>query len=269
MKPWDDPELHWAINYALNRDQIVNLAYEGSTVKAIAPFSSYGGIQAYVAKIQDVFDQYKVDTTDLGKVAEIMTKKGYAKNAQGFWAKDGKTLQLTIQAQMGDPAAPVIAQQLKDAGFDVKLEVLQSSAAIENWTAGNYEIDIGTHCGSTYDPWLTLEHFHSKYAAPPGKPVSNVRAPTRYTNAEMDKVLDQMSAMVPSADDPAYLDLVRKATAIYLRDLPEIAFAEERHIVVFNQTYWKGYATAKNPIMHPYICWEGWNRVLHNLTPTQ
>ncbi len=269
VKPWDDPELHWALNYALNRDQIINLAYERSTIKAVAPFASYGGIQAYVAKMKDVFDQYKVDTTDLKKSAEIMTKKGYAKNAQGFWAKDGKTLQLTIQCFIGDPSGPVIGQQLKDAGFDVKVDAVQSSAATENTTAGNYEAAIATHCGSTYDPWLTLEHFHSKYAAPPGKPVTNVRAPTRYVNPEMDKLIDQMSAMVPSPDDPAYLDLVKKATAIYLRDLPHITFAEELHVLVFNQTYWKGYATAKNPIMHPYIAWEGWNRILHNLTPTQ
>ena len=85
----------------------------------------------------------------------------------------------------------------------------------------------------------------------------------------MDKLIDQMSAMVPSVDDPAYLDLVKKATAIYLRDLPEITFGEELHVLVFNQTYWKGYATAKNPIMHPYLPWEGWNRVLDNLTPVQ
>ena len=176
-KPWDDPELHWALNYALNRDQIVNLGYEGSIVKAVAPFASYGGIQAYVAKMKDVFDQYPVDTTDVKKSAEIMTKKGYAKDAQGLWAKDGKTLQLTIQVFTADPAGPVIGQQLKDAGFDVKIDAVQSSAAIENATAGNYEASVSTHCGSTYDPWLTLEHYHGKYAAEAGKPVTNARAP--------------------------------------------------------------------------------------------
>ena len=73
----------------------------------------------------------------------------------------------------------------------------------------------------------------------------------------MDKLIDQMSAMVPSVDDPAYLDLVKKAMAIYLRDLPEITFGEELHVLVFNQTYWKGYATAAEPD-HASVPAVGW-----------
>jgi len=42
VKPWDDPEMRWAINYIFDRDQIVQIAYEGSTVKSRHFFPAYG-----------------------------------------------------------------------------------------------------------------------------------------------------------------------------------------------------------------------------------
>ena len=41
--PFDDAEVRWAMNHALNRQQIVDLAFEGSMPKAVLPFSSYRG----------------------------------------------------------------------------------------------------------------------------------------------------------------------------------------------------------------------------------
>ena len=32
--PWDDKDMRWAVNYAINRDEIVNVAYQGTTVKS-------------------------------------------------------------------------------------------------------------------------------------------------------------------------------------------------------------------------------------------
>jgi len=41
VAPWDDPEMRWAINYAINRDQIVEIAYEGTTLKSKHFFPQY------------------------------------------------------------------------------------------------------------------------------------------------------------------------------------------------------------------------------------
>jgi peptide/nickel transport system substrate-binding protein len=51
-------------------------------------------------------------------------------------------------------------------------------------------MSVFPHCGSLYDPWQTLEHFHSKYAAEGRRGVKNLRAPTRYANPELDALLD-------------------------------------------------------------------------------
>ncbi|NOG48236.1 MAG: hypothetical protein HND48_01405 [Chloroflexi bacterium] len=103
-----------------------------------------------------------------------------------------------------------------------------------------------------HDPWLTLEHYHSKYSAAEGEPTNNLRAYTRYANPELDALLDTMETMVPSPNDPAYMDLVSQALAIYLRDLPDITLAEELQVIPFNTTYWTGWPSAADPYSHGF-----------------
>jgi peptide/nickel transport system substrate-binding protein len=268
--PFDDPEIHWAINHAIDRAQYIQLAYEGSTYPGVAPLAPWGEIQEnYVPQLQDVYDTYNVDDLDPDKTAEIMTAKGYALSDDGLWAKDGETLQLTIQAEPQNPGAPVLAQQLRDAGFDTVIDTIQAAAFVDNARSGAFDMHLWVHCGSTYDPWLTLEHYHSKYSVPEGESLANVRAYTRYENPELDALLDQMETMVPSSEDPEYVELVRQALSIYFRDLPDISLGYENQAFVFNNTFWTGYPSAEDPYMHPAPPWEGFNIIIHNLKPAQ
>ncbi|MBN1812072.1 MAG: ABC transporter substrate-binding protein, partial [Anaerolineae bacterium] len=268
--PFDDPDLRKAINYAIDRQQIVDLGYEGSTFVVVAPFASYGGLGAYVAQMQDIFNQHNLDEPNLDKVAEILTGKGFTKDAEGFWVKpDGERLKINIMAGADSARAPIAAQQLQRAGFDAVVEIGQGSVFVDSATTGEFDIHDWVHCGSLYDPWQTLEHYHSKYAAPPGEAITSVRAYTRYENPELDALLDKMQSMVPSPGDAEYMDLVRKATEIYLRDLPDITLAEELHVVVLNGTYWTGWPGEDDPYIAPYLPWEGFNQIIHRLKPTQ
>ena len=48
-----------------------------------------------------------------------MQAAGYAKDANGMWAKDGQTLKVPVRGpQFFAPLAPPLAEQLKSAGFD-------------------------------------------------------------------------------------------------------------------------------------------------------
>ncbi|MCC6629487.1 MAG: ABC transporter substrate-binding protein [Chloroflexi bacterium] len=262
--PFDDPEIRWAINYAIDREQLVNLAYEGGTSVAVAPFSSYG-VQKYVAFFKDIVNKYNPQMHDLKKTEEILTRKGYKRNANGKWMKpDGSVWQLTLMVGVSDPQAPVITEQLQAAGFDA---VWKQVAGNER-TIGDFELTRDQTCGSIDDPWQTLRYFHSKYALPLGQPTPEVRAITRYKNPELDALLDKMEAMQPSPDDPAYVELTKKATDILLRDMPSVYTAEERHVVMFNTTYWTGWPSAATPYVAPYIPWEGFALVIHRLKPT-
>src|SRR6266568_1071830 len=119
-QPWGNADVRVAINYAINRQEISTVAYEGANYPIVAPFS------AYMAKrwtgsgpLKDTLDKYDRGTPNQGKVDERMAAAGYAKNAQGVWAKDGQTLKVPVRgSQFFAPLAPVLAAQLRKAGFD-------------------------------------------------------------------------------------------------------------------------------------------------------
>jgi peptide/nickel transport system substrate-binding protein len=121
-RPFDNVALRQAINAALDRDQIVNLAYEGSVVKADLPFSSYKGMLPYVSQLQDLMaplDQHSPE-----KVAET---HGGRRLHQAVPTASGPTptarpLQLEVQVAQGDPVGPVLGEQLHAAGFDALIK---------------------------------------------------------------------------------------------------------------------------------------------------
>lgn len=268
--PFDSVDFRQAINHAINRDQIVDIAYEGSVPKAVLPYASYGGLTAYSDKLADLQQANGSDVADPALTQKLMLQAGFKKGADGQWAKpDGSALPITIIMMQGNPIGPVIVQQLKSAGFNVVFQALQDAAFTDATLTGNFDAALNTHCGSFYDPWQTLNHFHSKYALPQGQKPADPRALTRYSNPELDGLLNQMEGMIPSVEDPAYVKLVRDASSIFLRDLPEIVLAEEFHVVTFNTTYWQGYPSAKDPYVAPYPPWEGFAMVIHRLKPTQ
>jgi peptide/nickel transport system substrate-binding protein len=267
-QPFDDADVRRAVNAAIDRDQIVDLAYEGSMPKAVMPFSSYGGVVAYTSQMEDLVASSGVDKFDRKTTEKLLTAKKFAKGADGFWAKPGgEPWPITIIMQQGNPSGPVIVQQLKSAGFNVVFQALQDAAHNDAMAAGNFDGSLTVHCGSVYDPWQTLEHFHGKYAAAVGQRVTNPRSYTRYKNPELDAILDKMEATTPSPKDEAYMKLVRAATAIFLRDLPEITLAEEFHVITMNSTYWAGFPSESDPYVAPYLPWEGFNLVVHRLKP--
>jgi peptide/nickel transport system substrate-binding protein len=267
--PFDDAEVRHAMNYALDRDKIVDIAYEGSTPKAVLPFASYDAMKAYTAKLTQLPEAKDLDRHDPKRVDAVLTAKKFKKDANGRWTKpNGEAWPITILIQVGYPTGPVLTDQLKAAGFDVVFQALQDGPFFDTVANGNFEMALGTHCGSVYDPWQTLEHFHSKYSAAPGQKVANVRTLTRYANKELDQLLDQMEARIPSPTDAKYQELVSEATKIVIRDQPEITLAEEFHVITFNSTYWKGYPSAESPYVAPYLPWEGFNLIVDRLQPT-
>jgi peptide/nickel transport system substrate-binding protein len=82
-------------------------------------------------------------------------------------------------------------------------------------------------------------------------------------------LIDDMTAMVGSPDNAKYMDDAAQALDIYLRDMPEVMLLEELHAVVFNNTYWKGWPSEKDPYVAPYPPWEAWYLIVNKLQPVQ
>lgn len=268
--PLDNPDVRWAIDHAIDREQIVTLAYENSTVPFVLPLSSFGGVLLYADQVQDLVDQYNPDDPDLAKVDELMTGAGFEKDDEGFWVDgDGQRVELNISTTGGRrPIGPPLAEQLRAAGFDAIHRHDETGQVVNGIRDGTEHAWVDPHCGAAREPFPTFSHFHSKFSAPIGETTGYRWANGRYENPEYDAILDAMEAMEPSPDSEEYIDLFRQATEIWLTDLPEIVLAEERHVWTYNTTCWTGFPSNADPYIAPYDLWGAFMLAIVNLEPT-
>jgi peptide/nickel transport system substrate-binding protein len=122
--PYNDPDIRHAINNVLNRDEIVKIGYQGAGQKTVVPYPGFAPLQKYTDQIQDLLSQYPVDDFNLDKSASIMQSKGYTKDSDGFWTKDGNRFSMVvISFDVEQDVTPVIVQQLRKGGFDASFKM--------------------------------------------------------------------------------------------------------------------------------------------------
>jgi len=270
--PWNDVNLHWAVDRAIDRQKLTDIGYEGSDHPVSYAFSGYmaGTYLKPDSPLQAVIDKYKVDHQDLAEVATYMQKAGFTKGSDGFWGKDGKPLEFKVRVPAFiQPIQAPLTQQLKDAGFDA-IQAPVDDSWLPDITNGNFDTMVFVHCGSLSEPVETLKDYHSKYSRPLGTAIPYSVAGSRYSNPDYDKIIDAMLA-VPANPDPSsdYMKNAVAALDIALRDLPQIDLLEEFHVVTFNNTYWTGWPSAADSYVAPYTPWEAFNLVIHHLKPAQ
>ncbi len=188
-----DPELRQALNYAVDRDALVEAVLLGYGKPATGPLGMSDLEQPELAPY----------TFDPDRVRDLMTAAGYTRPEQGNWTKDGEPVSFTITTFAEDSVRvgllEVVTTQLKEQGFDVTAEPLPRDAV--KWE----ELDafvIGW--GTPYHPNTSLfAPFHSSQALAEGG--ENLGS---YSNADADAALMEGRR----GDNDAYLDF-QKAIA--------------------------------------------------------
>ena len=250
--PWDDKDMRKVLSMVMDRQQIVDIAYEGSTSLAALLWPDYGSMKPYSNLIDKaVYDaMLKPDTA---KAAEILTAKGYVKGDK-YWAKDGKDLTIEVQVpedfieliRVGD----VWVEQLQKFGINATEKKL-GSVFYTNASVGDFEAQSNWFaCGSVSEPWTTLNQFTGEAAplgeAAKGGPINNQ---WRWSNKQYSDLVGQMATL--PLDDPKVMDLAKQALAILYDELPALPSAQSRKIVPFNYTYWTGFPTSQNYYVFP------------------
>ena len=267
-KHFQSTDVRWAINHAINREEITGIAYEGGVPPVVVPISSYG-VKQYLPLMQDIIDKYNPGEYSLEKVDERMMTAGYSKDSEGFWTKDGERVDITLEIPSWiRPQGPFLEKQLQEAGFDAIFKQGEPATIGDRLRMGETEV-VWVQCGSINEPYDTFKSYHSKNSAPPGENYAGAVQGGRYENPEMDAILDEMEGMLHSPNDPRYVELSRQAMELFLRDMPVIHIAEELHVIVHNTHYWTGWPGTEDPYVAPYPPWNGWYLITLNLKPTQ
>jgi peptide/nickel transport system substrate-binding protein len=164
---------------------------------------------------------------------------------------------------------PVLEKQLKDGGFAATFVLHDPDAGplFDKVRTGKADMWVLVHCGSSNEPWGTLQHYHSKFSAPSqGEMNSYIWGNSHYKNPEYDELINQMDGIPGTVNDPAYMALADQALELFLSDVIEITLAEERHVVTFNTAHWKGFASENDPYVAPYSLWAAFILEVLNVT---
>jgi peptide/nickel transport system substrate-binding protein len=247
--PFNDPDIRWAVNHAIDRKQLVELGFKGDSQATVLPFPAYTPMLPYFDAVSDILQKYPIDDYDPNKTAQIMQSKGYQKDSGGFWAKDGKRLSMIILLTPGffENFAPVLVAMLRKAGFDASFKSPTNKGTLE--AQGDLDAFLDGHGGGVRDPYPTLNQYHSQYSAPTGQPAQQ---PYRWKNEAFDKIVDQLAQTSPN--DSKFMTLYHHAMEQWIPNLPDIPTVQWFLIMPVNTTYWKNWPTDKNPYCAP-SCW--------------
>ena len=264
--PMDDPLVRKGISSLIDRDQIVALAYEGATVVSDNVWPEYSGLQPYKDAIADVIAASAV-TYNPEAAEQYFTEAGYAKDADGFWAKDGERLAPLLMTNGDTPEAmkvtAVIVDQLETGGVAVEFQPLGGAVVDAAILAGEYDL-YGPQAFCPGTIYENMELFHGKFFVPLGEPAPwYERNSFRYANPEYDAAVDAMLvALGENADEATLIDIYRQAMEVWYNELPVTPLNQAPALVPFNYTYWDGWPSAENPWMMPVNWWATMNLLL-------
>jgi peptide/nickel transport system substrate-binding protein len=272
--PWDDPQMREAINYAINRSQIVEIAYEGTSSVSNHWLPAYTMFDGYLKAAQDsgVYDQYPLDTYDPEKAKAGFEAMGYTMNSEtGYYEKAGQPLSMTI-ANFDDTemnsAVSLLVEQFQAVGVNAVQDIQPIPTFIENLTNAGFDTYYFFVCGPI-DLWAKMDTFSTRHLPAEGQPSAGFYTNTqRWSGDAAQKYSDivaQMKDLPPG--DPKLEGLFVEAMKVWLPEKPSLPIAQAVKLVPFDQTYWKGWPTAANPYSSPATWWQVTPLILQNLEP--
>ncbi|MBI4640367.1 MAG: ABC transporter substrate-binding protein, partial [Candidatus Tectomicrobia bacterium] len=208
VAPYNEKEIRWAINYAIDRDRLIELAEGGAGVVARHQFTPYSWFTPFEQSLKPLYAKYGLDSkAHKDKLEKLMTGKGYAKDREGFWGKDGKRFSMKIFVPDFLKAyGPPLTQQLRDGGFDASFDT--SPGLGSQVQTGEQPVYFGCQGPSGVkgmDPYFMLSIFTSQYFRPTGQPAPIWWATARWQNAKYDGLVKQMDPL--KVEDSKTLEL--------------------------------------------------------------
>jgi peptide/nickel transport system substrate-binding protein len=178
--PLDDPRVRQALNYSLDRNEMVQAALFGSGVPG-GPLSP-----ALVDWAVDV-KSFPCYATSTAKAAELLKAAGVATPI--------KLTMLVLPRQDLRDIAQVVQQQLQKAGFQIELKIPELGQFVQDWRNSNFDLFASSNAGSPDPDDYFYRAFHTGGS-------TNV---FKYSDAEVDRLLDEgRSATTPAARRKAY-----------------------------------------------------------------
>jgi peptide/nickel transport system substrate-binding protein len=273
VAPWDKKEMRWALSYAIDREKMNQVVYEGTGAPAGFIFPDYPAMQPYLDAIKDMIAP--VMTFDQAKSKQLIESQGYKLDSGSgkYVGPDGKNLSIDVVAPpfMQTPATFVV-QNLNDVGIDAVLRIIEWGIFREQTGQGHFEGSTDWDgCGSVIEPWFGMNRYNKSWVQPIGKSgteyVDNTNNAGRWSNDEYSSLVDQMGQL--PIGDPKVIPLMQQAVKIWTDELPDIPLVQQPALMLFNTSKFTNWPTADNNYIQPPSHWEHFLRQLVTIKAAQ
>ena len=151
--PFDDVRVRQALNYAVDKELIIEAIYGGNAVALPGPLSPFNN---YVNQSLQPYE-YSVD-----KALALLAEAGYAdSNGDGLLDKDGRTFSFTLDSLEEHRAlAEAVAGQFRAIGIDASVRFWEYSVVRPQLLAGERAAYLDDWGDSAFDP---VGHFEAKW----------------------------------------------------------------------------------------------------------
>ncbi|GMA62995.1 ABC transporter substrate-binding protein [Alicyclobacillus fastidiosus] len=228
-----------AISAAINREQLSMLAENG-----FEPVATPTGLLSSQKSFQDP-SLPKSDnalTFSPSQAEKDLTADGYKKDGSGFFAKDGKEINLTITTVAGwtdyDQIASMIAQNLKSVGINASVQEGQYNSVSSELSAHKYQLAV-LFSNSGPGPYF----FYDGLLNP-----SSSMDYEGYQNSSTTALLQQYAAATTMAGQKK---IAYKLESIVANDLPSIPLLQAASWYEYNTTRFTGWPSQTNPYADP------------------
>ncbi|PJI93832.1 ABC transporter substrate-binding protein [Luteimicrobium subarcticum] len=185
-----DVAVRQALNLAIDRKQINDKAFKGLGGTISPTFAQIGRDDQWITNPDW---KESPQSADAAAASKILEEAGYTKDADGFYAKDGKEIDLTLKSPTDwtdyNQAAELVASQAKAAGIKITASTISQQEWSDARTSGNFELLVGGVVGtSVADPFQIYKDWFSGEST---TKVGTALKPgtwnfTRYSNPEVD-----------------------------------------------------------------------------------
>jgi peptide/nickel transport system substrate-binding protein len=186
--PFDNPKVREAVNYAINRKEIVDAALFGAGVPG-GPLSP--ALKSWALDV----NQFGCYTHDPAKAQALLKEAGVA-------APVAVSMKVLPRQDIKD-VAQVVQEQLNKAGFKVELVNQEQGQFIQDWRNSNFDMFASINAGQP-DP---DEYFYRTFRTGGSTNVF------KYSDAEIDSLLDKARTLSNQAERKTAYDTVQKKLA--------------------------------------------------------
>ncbi|SFJ68908.1 ABC transporter substrate-binding protein [Cellulomonas sp. KH9] len=265
--PQTDPVVRHALYNALDRTQLNNLAFEKTAAPVSPVFALTPGQDDFVT----ILDENQAPmTAQPAESTRLLEDAGWAKGADGIFAKDGQRLSLSVEVVTGwtdyITALDVISSQARAAGIEINVSQSSWNEWTERKVTGQFQLAIdGVHQGPQPDPYFVYQDFfHSRNGAAVGERAGNNFA--RFADPEVDAAIEALTAM--AFDDPArqaHFDTIQQ---ILLDEMPYIPVLNGGTTSVWNTARFEGWPTQDDLYAFPAV-WSSFDnaQIYQRLSP--